>query len=51
MFDEDSQPCVCSCGEMFDLEEGNTCGTCFKIFCEDCVEEPFDLCKSCDDNK
>ncbi len=46
-FDEDSMPCHCTCGRMFDLNDGNPCGECKTIFCEDCLEEPFDTCKGC----
>ena len=48
-FDEDSQPCLCPCGEWFDLDEGNPCGSCKKVFCEECVDEPFEDCNYCKD--
>lgn len=47
-FDEDSQPCLCPCGNWFDLTDGNPCGTCSKVFCEDCVEAPFNNCEGCE---
>lgn len=40
-------PCECNCGEWFDLNDGNTCDECHKIFCTECVEEPFGLCPQC----
>ena len=46
-FDEDSQPCPCCCGEWFDLPDGNPCGSCKTLFCENCVDEPFDRCPGC----
>jgi len=48
-FDEDSQPCSCSCGEWFDLNDGNPCGSCKRLFCEDCLDEPFEDCPGCKD--
>jgi hypothetical protein len=40
-------PCMCDCGEFFDLNDGNPCAGCNKIFCEECVEKPFGYCPSC----
>jgi hypothetical protein len=40
-------PCMCDCGEWFDLNEGNTCDGCNKVFCTECVDEPFGLCPQC----
>jgi len=40
-------PCMCVCGEWFDLNSGNTCDACNKIFCIECVEKPFGLCQQC----
>ena len=40
-------PCVCDCGEVFDLKDGNQCDECGKIFCTECVEKPFELCPNC----
>lgn len=40
-------PCECDCGEWFDLNDGNTCGECHKVFCTECVDEPFGLCPQC----
>ena len=40
-------PCTCSCGAVFDLNDGNTCAGCNIVFCENCVDEPFGLCAGC----
>lgn len=48
-FDEDSEICFCSCGNAFDLHDGNPCLRCNTIFCEECVDEPFDVCPGCRD--
>jgi len=45
------EPCMCvSCGAWFDLKEGNPCFQCKQIFCDQCLEEPFDTCERCADN-
>lgn len=49
-FDEDAQPCMCSCDRWFDLKEGNACGSCLTVFCNKCVDEPFDNCFTCEDH-
>lgn len=40
-------PCQCDCGEWFDLNKGNACVECNKVFCTECVEEPFGFCPQC----
>ena len=40
-------PCVCRCGEFFDLNDGNPCRSCKEIWCEDCLEQPFEDCPNC----
>lgn len=40
-------PCQCSCRQFFDLNDGHTCDGCYQIFCDGCIEEPFDLCPDC----
>ena len=40
-------PCQCACGNWFDLNEGNPCSSCNLVYCTDCLEEPFDICDSC----
>lgn len=45
--DFEAMPVRCDCGEWFDLLDGNGCGTCKKVFCCNCVKEPFDLCENC----
>lgn len=42
-----SEPCVCSCGEIFDLYDGNPCNKCGVIWCDECIKEPFNPCPSC----
>jgi hypothetical protein len=44
---EMEMPCKCDCGEFFDLNDGNTCGECERVFCTECVDEPFGLCYQC----
>jgi hypothetical protein len=48
------EPSVCECGQIFDLDEGNPCsGDChhpsasFKVYCNDCVDEPWSECPQC----
>jgi len=42
-------PCRCDlCGDWFDLNDGNGCKVCHQVYCEDCLEEPFDTCKNCE---
>ncbi len=41
-------PCQCEiCGEWFELNDGNPCGVCKKIYCDECLDEPFDTCLDC----
>ena len=42
-------PCMCECGNFFDLHDGNSCRDCDKVFCTECIEEPFELCPGCKD--
>lgn len=30
------QPCVCSCGDVFELDDGNACSECDVVHCEKC---------------
>jgi hypothetical protein len=47
IFNEDSMPCLCDCGEWFDLNDGNPCSDCNKVLCKKCINEPFDPCPTC----
>lgn len=40
-------PCQCDCGKWFDLNDGNPCDLCNKIYCNSCLESPFDTCGRC----
>ena len=44
-------PCLCGCGNWFDLNDGNSCGGqgCSKVLCDECLPEPFELCPDCKD--
>ena len=53
MFGEDDMPCPCECGEWFDLNNGNPCHQCNKVFCTDCADCHEDhgwICESCKEN-
>lgn len=45
------EPCLCDCGQWFDLVEGNPCDSCNDISCMDCILVPWDTCKKCKDIK
>lgn len=42
-------PCQCNCGEFFNLNDGNPCGSpgCGAIMCHECIPEPWADCPAC----
>ena len=43
-FGEDAMPTPCvSCGNTFDLNDGNPCHKCHTVFCRDCARDVEDV--------
>lgn len=40
-------PCVCDCGEIFELDEGNGCECCGTVYCTECLPEHLTPCSKC----
>lgn len=49
-FGPDDMPCDCSCGNMFDLNDGNPCSQCKNLYCDDCCEA-WELCEGCSESE
>jgi hypothetical protein len=45
--EEMEAPCVCECGNVFDLDRGNPCKGCHQTHCKKCVKEPWTKCPKC----
>jgi hypothetical protein len=43
------EPCVCDCGKVFDLNYGNACVRCGRVYCKKCLKENFGICYRCKD--
>jgi len=41
-------PCT-NCDRTVELNNMNTCDGCSNLYCNECCEEPFGLCKNCKD--
>jgi hypothetical protein len=39
-------PCP-TCGNIVELNDMNTCGTCKKLYCDECLERPWGDCDDC----
>ena len=46
-FENKEAPVLCSCGNWFDLFNGNGCKACKTVYCSDCLSESSDVCKKC----
>ena len=48
MSEQWEEPCVCDCGEVFELQDGVGCDKCNKVYCENCVNSR-NICEYCDE--
>ena len=44
-------PTPCTCGNVVELNDMNTCGTCNKLYCNQCLKRSWEDCDYCEDLK
>lgn len=45
--DQFEEPCLCDCGEWFNLQDGIPCGSCENVYCPECLKTVFGKCNMC----